>query len=134
MPDVQTTWKDFKLDRDVSNKHNDLYAWAWYWENERPVYDTDYDNTATLGSRNLQNNLIQQLKKRVMHQEPHEKFSLGSVPQTDGLCDGTDTYSPIEPDAETSSEQYNSTPTNPRCTKDNLSHNPKPNGNDHFRY
>ena len=50
------------------------------------------------------------------------------------LCDVTATYPYMEPDVETRSEQPNKSPTNPRSSKYNLSHNPKPDYNDDYRY
>ena len=55
-------------------------------------------------------------------------------PQTDDVSDVTDTYPHIEPDRESSSEQPEKSPTNPRSPKYNLHHNPKPNSNDDYRY
>ena len=31
----------------MSIKQDDLYARAWEWEYERPIFDTDYDKKAT---------------------------------------------------------------------------------------
>ena len=42
---------------------------------------------------------------------------------TDGLCDVTDTYRYMEPEAETSSEQPNIFPSNPLKLKNSLRHN-----------
>ena len=46
--------------------------------------------------------------------------------QTDGSCDGTDTDHYMQPDVETSVEQLEPTPTNPRSSKYDLRHNLKP--------
>ena len=54
-------------------------------------------------------------------------------PQLEHLCDVTDTYPDMTPDLETSPEQSNSSPTNPRSSKYNLRHNSKPNCNDDYR-
>ena len=55
-------------------------------------------------------------------------------PQTDEFSDVTDTYPHMELDVEASSEQPESSPTNPRSSKYNLRHNLKPNCNDDYRY
>ena len=55
-------------------------------------------------------------------------------PQTEELCDVADTYPDMEPDVDTSSEQPNSSPTNPRISEYNLRHNAKPNCNDDCRF
>ena len=56
------------------------------------------------------------------------------IPQTDGSYDGTDTDHNMEPNADTSVEQPDLTPTNPRSSKYGLRHNPKPKCNDDYRY
>ena len=55
-------------------------------------------------------------------------------PNTDELGDVTDTCPHIEPDAEASSEQLQTTPTNPCSSKYDLRHCPKANCNDDYRY
>ena len=49
---------------------------------------------------------------------------------TDELGNVTDTCPHMEPDAKTSSEKPQNSLTNPRSSKYNLRHNPKPNCND----
>ena len=56
-----------------------------------------------------------------------------TIPQTDRSYDGTDTDHHMEPDADISVEQPDPTPTNPRSSKYDLRHNPKPNCNDYYR-
>ena len=60
--------------------------------------------------------------------------SLEIFAQTDEVSDVTDTYPHMEPDVEPSSQQPESSPTNPRSSKYNLCRNPKPNCNDGYRY
>ena len=55
------------------------------------------------------------------------------LPQTEELRDVKDTYPDMEPDVEISSEQPNSSPTNPCSSKNNLRYNPKLNCNDDYR-
>ena len=55
-------------------------------------------------------------------------------PCTGEVSDVTDTCPHMEPDIETSSEQQENSPANPRSFKYNLRHNPKPNCNDDYRY
>ena len=52
----------------------------------------------------------------------------------DKSCDGTDTDHYVEPDADTSVEQPNLSPTNPISCAYDLRHNPKPNCNEDYRY
>ena len=56
------------------------------------------------------------------------------IPQTERSYDGMDTDYDMQPDAEASVEQLDPTPTNPRSSKNDLRHNPKPNCNDDYRY
>ena len=55
-------------------------------------------------------------------------------PLTDESSDVADTYTHMEPDVGTSSEQQENSPSNPRSSKYNLRHNPKPKCNDDSRY
>ena len=56
------------------------------------------------------------------------------LPHTDEMGDGTDTDHYMQPDADNTVEQNDPTPTNPRSSKYDLRHNPKPNCNDDYRY
>ena len=56
------------------------------------------------------------------------------LPHTRDIDDGTDTDQYMQPDAGTSVEQIDPTPTNPRSSKYDLSHNPRPKCNDDYRY
>ena len=55
-------------------------------------------------------------------------------PPTDETSDVADTYTHVEPNVGTNSEQPEHSPTNPRSSKYNLRHKPKPNCNDDYRY
>ena len=58
----------------------------------------------------------------------------GNTPQPDGSCDGRNVDHDAQPDADTSVEQPDPTPTNRHSSKYDLRHNPKPNCNDDYRY
>ena len=60
------------------------------------------------------------------HSPPHT--------HTDKMADGTDTDHYMQPDADNSVEQIDPTPANPRSSKYDLRHNPKPNCNDDYRF
>ena len=47
VPYVQITPQKQKIHPDVSVKHDDLYARAWECENQRLIFDNDYDIAAT---------------------------------------------------------------------------------------
>ena len=81
----------------------------------------------------FQYSLIFQRRKWGTRKEPHE-CSPELFPPTDETSDVADTYTHVEPDVGTSSEQQGNSPNNPRSSKYNLRHNPKPNCNDDYRY
>ena len=56
------------------------------------------------------------------------------IPQTDGSSDGRDVDRDTQPEADMSVEQLDLMPTNPRSSKYDLRHNPKPKCNDDYRY
>ena len=56
------------------------------------------------------------------------------LPHTVELGYGTDTDHYMQPDADTSVEQTDPTPTNPRSSKYDLRQNPRPSCNDDYRY
>ena len=60
--------------------------------------------------------------------------SPGTTPQPDGSYDERNVDHDTQPDADTSVEQLDPMPTNPRSSKCDLRHNPKPNCNDDYRY
>ena len=56
------------------------------------------------------------------------------IPQPDRLYDATDTDQYMQPDADTTVEQFNLKPTKPRSSKYDLRCNPKLMCNDDYRY
>ena len=75
-----------------------------------------------------------QLMKRGARRESHEKIPQ-KIPlsQMDHMTKET-FYHDTQPVVDTSVEQLYPTPTNPRSSKYDLRHNPKPNCNDDYRY
>ena len=132
--DIRITPLEWKPNPEVSLKHDDLYARAWECEYEKPIFDAEKNNAQPPNSPEI---LIQSdLSTAEMRKTPgtaHECIS-EIFPHTEELCDVTDTYFDMEPDVETSSEQPNNSPTNPRSSKYHLRHNPNPNCNDDYRY
>ena len=55
-------------------------------------------------------------------------------PHIDEIDGGNNTQHYMQPDADTGVEQTDPTPTNPRSSKYDLRHNPRPNCNDDYRY
>ena len=56
------------------------------------------------------------------------------IPQPHRSYDERDIDHDTQLDTDTSEEQLDPTPTNPRSSKYDLRHNPKPNCNDDYRY
>ena len=132
--DIQVRPQEYKSDPEVSLNHDDLYARAWEYDYEQPIFDAENDKAA---SPNLQEFPVQSdFSTEEMRNTPGSPHvcSLQNFPNTDEVTDVTDTCPHMEPDVESSSEQPQHSPTNPRSSKYNLRHNPKPNCNDDCRY
>ena len=123
-----------KPDPEVSLKYDDFYARAWECEYERPTFDVEDKNAMPPNSTEIR--VQSGVATEEMWNTPgtEHECSTEIFPQTEDLSDVTDTYIEMEPDVETSSEQPNSSPTNPHSFEYNLRHNPKPNCNDDYRY
>ena len=131
--DIRVKPQEYKADPEVSLNHDDLYARAWEYDYEQPIFDAENNNTAPPNSQEIPLQSDFSTEEKGTRQEPHE-CSPEIFPQTDEASDVTDTYPHMEPDVETSSEQPKNSPTNPRSSKYNLRHNQKPNCNDEHRY
>ena len=125
---------EWQPDPEVTIKHDDLYARAWECEYEKPIFDSDYNNLVTPNSPEI--TVRSEETGDEMRTTPGtiRENSPEIVPQIDRSYDGTDTDHYMQPDADTSVEQTDPTPTNPRSSRFDLRHNPKPNCNDDYRY
>ena len=132
--DITVKLQEYKSDPEVSLNHDDLYARAWECEYEQPIFDAENDNKAPPNQRETPVQSDSSTEEiRNTPGNPH-MCSPEIFPNTDVLGDVTDTCPHMEPDVGTSSEQPQNSPTNPRSSKYNLRHNPKPNCNDDYRY
>ena len=114
--------------------HDDLYARAWEYDFEQPIFDAENDKAAP---PNLQENLLQSdYPTEEMRNTPGNQHACSpeTFPDTGEVSDVTDTYPHMEPHVEKSSQQPENNPTNPRSSNYNLRHNRKPNCNDDYRY
>ena len=132
--DITVKPNEYKSDPKVSLHHDDFNARAWEYDFEQLTFDAENDNEAPPNQREIpvQSDFsTEEIKDTPGNQHvcPPDIF-----PNTDELGDVTDTCPHMEPDADTSSEQPQNSPTNPRSSKNNLRHNPKPNCNDDYRY
>ena len=134
IPDVQATAQQWKPDPEVIIKHDGLYARAWESENETSIFDNDQHEPDGGNSHEV----------TVRHHLPNEQTctipgtiqedSPEFLPHIDELGNGTDTDHYMEPLAEVDVEPFSPTNINPRSTKYDQRHKPKPNCNDDYRY
>ena len=132
--DITVKPQEKKSDLEVSLNHDDLYARAWEYDFEQPIFDAENDNEAPTNSQEIP--VQSDFSTEEMRNTPGEPHACSPeiFPNSDELGDVTDTCPHMEPDVDTSSEQPQNSPTNPRSSKYNLRHNPKPNCNDDYRY
>ena len=131
--DIRIMPQERKLDPDVNLKHDDLYAMAWEYDYEQPIFDAENKNATPPNSHKapVQSDLPTE-ETRNTPGTAHE-CSAEKPPQTEELGDVKDTYSDMETDMDINSEQPNKSPTKPRSSKYNLRQNPKPICNDDYR-
>ena len=134
IPDVQTTPREWQPDPEVVIKQDDLYATAWEYEYDKPIFDSDCDNLVTSTPPEITVRSEKATDNTRSTPGNTRESSPEIKPQVDDSCDGTDTDHYMQPDADTSVEQIDPTPTNPRSSKHDLRHNPRPNCNDDYRY
>ena len=132
--DITVEPQEYKSDPEVSLHHDDLYAKAWEYNFEQPIFDAENDKAAppNLQEIPLQSDYSTE-EKRNTPGTPHvcspEIFRC-----IDEVSDVTDTCPHMEPDVDSSPEQPQNSPANTRSSKYNLRHNPKPNCKDDYRY
>ena len=132
--DIRVNPHEYKPDPEVSINHDDLYARAWEHLYEQPIFD-DGNNGETQPDAHkipIQSDLSTGEMRNTLG-TTHECYP-EMFPPTAETSDLADTYTHVEPDVGMSSEQQRNSPSNPRSSKYNLRHNPKPNCNDDYRY
>ena len=132
--DIRVNSHEYEPDPEMSINHDDLYARAWEHHYEQPIFD-DGNNDVTQPDPKeipIQSDLLTGEMKNTLGNT--QECSLEISPPLDENSDVADTYTYVEPDVGTSSEQQRNSPGNPRSSKYNLRHNPKPNCNDDYRY
>ena len=134
LSDIPVTQREWQPDPEVVNTHDDLYVRLWECEYDRPVFDSDFNNLATPSPP--ESTIRSEQTADEMRNSPRilPGNSTEIIPQPDGSYDGRNVDHDTQPDADTSVEQPDLTPTNPRSSKYDLRHNPKPNCNDDYRY
>ena len=126
--------EEYKPDPEVSLHHDDLYTRAWEYDFEQPIFDAENDKAAPPNLQELP--LQSDYSTEEMRNTPGYPHvcSPEIFPCTDEVSDVTDTCPHWEPVVDSSLEQQEKSPANPRSSKYNLRHNPKPNCNDGYRY
>ena len=132
--DITVKPQEYKSDPEVSLHHDDLYAKAWEYDFEQPIFDAENNKTA---APNLQEIPLQSdYSTEEIRNTPRDPLvcSPEIFPCTDEVSDVTDTCPHMEPDVDSSPEQPQNSPANTRSSKHTLRHNPKPNCNEDCRY
>ena len=134
IPDIQIIPREWKPDREAIIKHDDLYARAWECEYDKPIFDSDYNSLVTPNSPKIILGSGEAADEMRSTPRTIPENSPEIIPQPDRSYDGMDTDRDMQPDADTSVEQLDPRRTNPRSSKNDLRHNPKPNCKDNYRY
>ena len=132
--DIKVKPKEYKSDPEVSLYHDDLYARAWEYDFQPPIFDAEHDNETPPNQREIQVQSDFSTEETRNTRGTSHECSPGIFPPIYYTSDVADTYTHMEPDVGTSSGQQENSPSNPRSSKYNLRHNPKPNCNDDYRY
>ena len=132
--DITVKPHEYKFDPEVSLYHDDLYARAWEYDFEQPIFDAENDNETPPNQREIPVRSDFSTKEMRNTQGTTHECSPENFPPKDDTSDVADTHTHMEPDVGTSLGQQENSPSNPRSSKYNLRHNPKPNCNDDYRY
>ena len=132
--DITVTPQEYKSDPEVNLYHDDLYARAWEYDFEPPIFDAHNDNETPPNQREIQVQSDLSTEEMRNTQGNTHECSPEIFPPMQDTSDVADTYTHMELDVGTSSGQQGNSPSNPRSSKYNLRHNPKPNCNDDYRY
>ena len=109
--------QEYKPDPQVSLHHDDLYAGAWEYDFEQPIFDAENDKAAPPKIQEIpQQSDYSADEMRNTPGNPHV-CSPEIFPCTDEVSDVTHTCPHMEPDVKSSSEQPENSPTNPRSFK-----------------
>ena len=134
IPDIPITPRDWQPDPEVVIKHDDLYAKAWECKYDEPIFQNHYNNLPTPSSTEITIRSGQTADEMRNTPGTIRENAPEIIPQPHRSYDERDVDHDTQPDADTSVEQLDFTPTNPRSSKYGLRHNPKPNFIDDYRY
>ena len=134
LPDIPVTQREWQPDPEVVITHEDLYARAWECEYDEPIFDSDHNNLAAPNPPEITVRSEQTTDELRTTPGIIPENSPEIIPQPGESYDGRDVDRDTQPDTDTSVEQLDLMPTNPRSSKYDLRYNPKPNCNDDYRY
>ena len=134
IPDTPVTPREWQPDPEVIIKHDDSYARAWEWEYDKPIFDSGRDNLKSPNSPEVTVRSEEAADETRSTPGTIQEDYSNTLPHTDEIEDGTITDHYMQPDADTSVEQIDPMPTNPRSAQYDLRHNPRPNCNNDYRY
>ena len=134
MPDIAITPRERQPEPEVVIKHDNLYARAWECEYDEPRFESNYKISATPISPEITIRSEQTADEMRNTPGTIRENSPEIIPQPHRSYDELDIDHDTQPDADTSVEQLDPTPTNPRSSKYDLRDNPEPNFNDDYRY
>ena len=133
IPDIPITPREWQQDPEAVIKHDESYAREWECEKDEPIFDSGCNNLATPSSHEITIRSEQAADEMRSTPGTRPENSPEILPQPDTTYEGREVDHDTQPDADTSVEQLDPTPTNPRSSKYNLRHNPKPSCNDDYR-
>ena len=132
--DIAVKPEEYKPDPEVSLHHDVLYAKAWEYDFEQPIFDAENDKAAPPNVQEIPLQFDYSTEEiRNTPGNPHV-CSPEIFPCTDEVSDVTYTCPHMEPNVVSSPEQPQNSPANTHSSKYNLRHNPKPICNDDYRY
>ena len=133
IPDTPVTPHEWQPDPEVIIKHDDLYARTRECEYDKPIIGSDRDKMVIPNSPEVRVRSEQADDETRSTPGTIQKDYSEILPHTHDIDDETDTDHYMQPDADTSVEQTDPTPTNPCSSKYDLRHNPRPNCNKDYR-
>ena len=134
LSDIPVTQREWQPEPEIVITHDDLYARAWECEYDEPIFDSDDNILAAPSPPEITKRSEQTADEMRKTPGITPEISPEIIPQPDGSSDGRDVDRDTQQDADTSVEQLEPMPTNPRSSKNDLRHNPMPNCNDDYRY
>ena len=110
--DITVKPQEYKSDPEVSLYHDDLYARAWEYDFEQPIFDAENDNAVPPNQREIPVQSDSSTEEMRNTQGNTHECSPEILSPMDEISDVTDTYTHMEPDVGTSSEQQRNSPSN----------------------